>query len=229
MSSSLGCRSSCEGGAESSGSESAGEDEHDGHEHRKLLQTATEESGHHDDHGGAEEASPQEEHEDEHAAEHEDEHTSGDSVQRVLTAESLVAPGNNSTGSLPVIHSHAQATPWMVLHVHLLVAVLPLQSGAVRANVARALAFITACQADPSCELEAGHMDEAEIEVANSKAHLGLKSALALSFVPMTIIASFFPTLFMRSPSYHVRNAPCMQSAVMLLELHELCELCIGL
>lgn len=75
---------------------------------------------------------------------------------------------------------------------------------AVREDVERALAFITACQVDANCALEEDETEQGEKEL-NSSAHIGLKAGLALALLPMTVISSFIPLLFMRAPSYNVR------------------------
>lgn len=77
----------------------------------------------------------------------------------------------------------------------------------MRQDVERALAFITACQVDPNCTLE-DDVDHAEevMEGASSRNYIGLKAILALSFIPMTVLASYIPALFMRAASYNVRS-----------------------
>jgi hypothetical protein len=77
---------------------------------------------------------------------------------------------------------------------------------AARVNVERALAFITACQVDVNCVLESGEPEDVLMEESNDKStYMGLKIGIALGFIPMTILSSFIPVLFMNSKFYGVR------------------------
>ena len=69
--------------------------------------------------------------------------------------------------------------------------------------MARVLSFITACRIDSNCEIEMAEEDEAE-EDRNSRENFGLKIGLALSFIAMTVAASYIPSIFMGYSFYNV-------------------------
>lgn len=71
-----------------------------------------------------------------------------------------------------------------------------------------ALAFIMACHVDSGCTVEGEESVEAEDRSVEQPSKLwGLKIGLAASFIAITVVASFLPSIFMRWRSYEVRGA----------------------
>lgn len=181
-------------------------DSHDGHDHRRLLDHSGHDHADHD-HGSETESTQDVTPGDGHSA-HDDGEAAASTYLDASSVAALTVAGETGAWSCRDGQQLFRFTtrPGAVR-------ILPSLSGsrqcssfcAEQETVERALAFITACQIDAGCGLG----DPAQVEPGadrSSRAHFGLKVGLAMTFIAMTVIASWVPTLLMRLPVYNVRH-----------------------
>ena len=97
-----------------------------------------------------------------------------------------------------------------------------------RGSIRDALLYLAACAVDEHCTIRVPSDEELEHEDGHSEGRqIGLKAGLAAAFLAMTLLFSFLPTLFRRTPHFQVRSAVmCLllvQLGAHLLHMHGSC------